>query len=282
MAAMKSLATIARSRLSVGARRRCLARAPQPIFSARWLSAGGAVTPLPCRLVIFDKDGTLLDDNATWAPLIEEGGEALAGTVSGGKERIYELLGYDVKRKTFIPDSSFMTATNWEIYEHFKEQESPEAAAAYTAWLDSIDISRMQGVPVVPLPDLFGPLRDAGIQTAVLTSDDRRFTEKFLHDEKAFDMVGTIVCGNDGLEPKPSAQPVLEICQRLGVEPAAAVMVGDSGRDIGCGLNAKLGSAIGVETGTYTKNLLMDAGAHAVVPTVGQVLAAVQQRHGVE
>merc|ERR1712039_34082 len=82
--------------------------------------------------------------------------------------------------------------------------------------------------------------------------------------------------------PKPSGEPFLEICKRLDVRPEEAVMVGDSAaRDIGTGLAAGAGSAIGVTSGTSSAEKLWAGGAHDVIPTVANILAAVGKRHTV-
>jgi D-glycero-D-manno-heptose 1,7-bisphosphate phosphatase len=48
---------------------------------------------------------------------------------------------------------------------------------------------------------------------------------------------------------KPEPGLVLRACRRLGIEPAASAMVGDSARDIECALRAGCGAAVLVRTG---------------------------------
>jgi phosphoglycolate phosphatase-like HAD superfamily hydrolase len=59
-----------------------------------------------------------------------------------------------------------------------------------------------------------------------------------------------------------------------GVLPEAAAIVGDSSRDVGCGLAADLGTVIGVTTGLQSEAELMAAGADMVLADVTQCLAA--------
>lgn len=48
---------------------------------------------------------------------------------------------------------------------------------------------------------------------------------------------------------KPEPGLVLRACRRLGIEPAASAMVGDSARDIECALRAGCGATVLVRTG---------------------------------
>jgi D-glycero-D-manno-heptose 1,7-bisphosphate phosphatase len=48
---------------------------------------------------------------------------------------------------------------------------------------------------------------------------------------------------------KPRPGLIQEACCRHGIDPTAAVMVGDSVRDIECGWNARVGAAVLVRTG---------------------------------
>lgn len=231
----------------------------------------------PCKLVIFDKDGTLLDDAATWVPPMLTLAEKLSPLISGGATRVLELLGLDAASGTFTSESMFMTATNAEVFEYLAQEANEATATAYADFLR--EMPPPEGVPIVPLQELFRELRGAGIQVAVLTSDNRRFANDFLERQGVLDLVSTMVCGDDGLPPKPSHEPVLAICKRIGVQPEEAAMVGDSAsRDIGCGLAANLGSVIGVVSGISTEEELLNAGAHAVVPSVAEVHEALRQR----
>lgn len=231
----------------------------------------------PCRLAIFDKDGTL--DIASWAPFVLSLAEKLAPFVSGGAKRVCELLGFETNSGTFTRDSMLMIAT-WDEIKEYLVKETSEAVG--TAYADAVrDIPLPVGAPAVPLDEFFGELRAAGVRVAILTSDNRQFTMNFLEHHGASNYVSTMVCGDDGLPPKPSGVPVLAICERLQTDPKETAMIGDSaGRDIGCALAAQVGSAIGVTSGVSTKEDLLSAGAHVVVATVAEVREVLLQRHG--
>ncbi|MEO2267869.1 HAD-IA family hydrolase [Pseudoalteromonas pernae] len=66
---------------------------------------------------------------------------------------------------------------------------------------------------------------------AVVTNKARRFTVELLEKMNLSAHFQVLVCGDDGAK-KPSAEPILNACQQLGVEPSKCLMVGDSKSDI--------------------------------------------------
>ena len=81
---------------------------------------------------------------------------------------------------------------------------------------------------------------------AVLTSDDRACTQRFL--DQANVHVDALLCGDDGRGSKPSADPLLAIAADLKVDPWELIMVGDSAHDLNSA--AAAGSyGVGVLTG---------------------------------
>lgn len=75
-----------------------------------------------------------------------------------------------------------------------------------------------------------------GVKTALLTRNSSASVKTVLgrHGMK-FDCV---VSRDDAMEPKPSPEPVLHICAKLGVAPGEALMVGDFLYDVQCGQDA--------------------------------------------
>lgn len=74
-------------------------------------------------------------------------------------------------------------------------------------------------------------LREAGLQLACLTNKPVSFAKPLLQ-AKGLDAFFTHVFGGDSFErKKPDPLPLLKTCEALGVEPAQALMVGDSSND---------------------------------------------------
>ena len=74
-------------------------------------------------------------------------------------------------------------------------------------------------------------LRDAGLQLACLTNKPLSFAKPLLQ-AKGLDSFFTHVFGGDSFErKKPDPVPLFKTCEALGVNPAQALMVGDSSND---------------------------------------------------
>ncbi len=88
-------------------------------------------------------------------------------------------------------------------------------------------------VKLVPgVPDTLQALRNRGLRLAVVSSKIRHTVEKGLNLFRLATFFDVVIGLEDCPAHKPDPGPLLEALHRLGVEPASAVMVGDSLADI--------------------------------------------------
>lgn len=81
-----------------------------------------------------------------------------------------------------------------------------------------------------------------------------------------------IIIGLDDVEhPKPHPEPVLKALARMHVEPCNAVMIGDVPNDILAGRAAGT-MTIGVASDQKARSELLDAGAHAVIADLQELI----------
>ena len=122
---------------------------------------------------------------------------------------------------------------------------------------------------------LFESLHRHGVKVAICTADNRKPTEQFLASMKLDMYVDTMVCGDDdGAVPKPAPDNAHRICTQLGIDPAEAIVVGDTIADLGMGRSASLGATIGVLSGVGDVQDL-DHTADHMIDHVGQLLPLV-------
>ena len=69
---------------------------------------------------------------------------------------------------------------------------------------------------------------------AVMSSRINEGIQQYLDLTGTHDYFGTVVGYEDSEHHKPHAEPLLVACERLGVEPSAAVYVGDAASDMAC------------------------------------------------
>ena len=204
------------------------------------------------RLIIFDKDGTLIDNNKLFSPVVEEMIKKLSKKKEE-KEKLAKFIGYDLKKRSLIPEG-FIASQPLEVSvkKISKKLKIPEEEVRKS--FPSLKFNKETVVSYVDLEDLFITLKDEGIKIAINTSDRRKNTErciKILGIGKYLDMV---VCGDDGLKTKPSPDTILYICDKLGVSPYETFMVGDTQADIDAGLKAKCGGVFLVrQDGKFNK-----------------------------
>ena len=227
-------------------------------------SDGPGLSPLleGMDLVVFDKDGTLIDFHAMWGGWALELGRRLDGAtrrpVAGD---VFAAIGFDPTSGRVRAGAPLAVATMAELGEVVAaviRRWCPGIAAARraveSAWFQPDAVAT--AVPTTDLQVLFGRLRNGGRRIAVATTDDRAPTEATLRGLAIREHVSAMACGDDGVGVKPDPAMVLAICASLGVQPGAMAVVGDTPADMAMGRSAGAGRVIGVLTGVGTSGEL--------------------------
>ncbi|MGV3618334.1 MAG: HAD family hydrolase [Fimbriimonas sp.] len=79
---------------------------------------------------------------------------------------------------------------------------------------------------------------DRGLRTALVTSKTTPELDDFMTRFPGAPWVDVTVCASDVERPKPDPQSAARACERLGVQPHRAVMIGDSVYDLRCARGA--------------------------------------------
>jgi phosphoglycolate phosphatase-like HAD superfamily hydrolase len=206
-------------------------------------------------LLVFDKDGTLIEFHAMWGGWVEalaERLEAATGLVLG--EGLFELLGVDRSTGQVHAHGLLAATPMSRIREAVVAYVAaagapPEAAVAAVSrsWFGPDPVGLAQ--PVTDLPALLRRLRRRVGTFAVATSDDRDPTERTLAALGIDSEFAALACADDGHPGKPAPDPVLVLCRLLGVDPARTAVVGDSPADLQMGRAASVARTIGVLSG---------------------------------
>src|ERR1700676_2090883 len=125
------------------------------------------------RGVLFDKDGTLIDFFATWAPAYEQAAHETAQGDAVLAEKLLALGGRDPLTKRFRPDSPLAAGTNAEIGRLWAETAGHADHGALTSKLDKFfrEHAVANARPVTDLVNLFGRLRSHGLRLGLATMD---------------------------------------------------------------------------------------------------------------
>ena len=207
------------------------------------------------ELIVFDKDGTLIDFHAMWGGWVR----TLAGDLSRstGLEAsgvLFDLLGVD-RATGLVHSHGLLAATPMARIREVVVGavasiglgDAKAEAAVAAAWRapDPVELAH----PLTDLPALFDALEARGITSTIATSDNREPTERTLAALGIADRVAGLVCADDGLLVKPAADGVLHLCAAVGITPDRTAVVGDSPVDLAMGRAAGVRRMIGVLTG---------------------------------
>jgi phosphoglycolate phosphatase len=233
------------------------------------------------ELVVFDKDGTLIDFRAMWADWADELGRRLEGAtrrpVAGD---VFAAIGFDPTNgrvQSGKPLAIMTMAQIREVVTAVIRRWCPSVAAARRAvdeaWFVPDPVTR--AVPVTDLAALFSALHHAGKTIALATTDDRTPTEATLRAFGVRQYVAALACGDDNVGVKPDPRMLLAICEAVQIAPARTAVIGDTVADLTMARAAGAGLAIAVLTGADRADRLGPL-ADLVLPSVDHLLAGVQ------
>jgi phosphoglycolate phosphatase len=239
------------------------------------------------RLVILDKDGTLVAFAAMWHTWFARLMDGVAQRVPFSLEfrvGLAATLGYEVDDGAWDPEGPLTIGSTGEVTLLLASQVYRYLGKTWTEALDIVqeayeatDELLADGALAEPIGDVRAVLRRikaAGIMIAVATTDRRGPTEATFKRLGIEGLIDATACGNDGIPLKPAPDMALEVCRRLNVAPGEAIMIGDTVADLEMARRAGLGLAVGVTCGANRAEtlapladaLIRDLEAIVVVP----------------
>jgi HAD superfamily hydrolase (TIGR01509 family) len=199
--------------------------------------------------VIFDCDGTLVDSEPlserAWAlALARHGYELAPDDLAGAQGLPFPDVHARLARRTPLPDLEAF----WREY-----------AAELLPLLDS---------ELEPFDDAIATaceLHDRGVPLAVASSSRRERLDRTLARAGLDGLFAVSVAGDEIARGKPAPDMFLEAAARLGVEPAACIVIEDSAPGVAAGLAAGM-TTVGILRDGTDPGALADA--HRVLRTL--------------
>jgi HAD superfamily hydrolase (TIGR01509 family) len=236
-------------------------------------------------LVIFDKDGTLIDFDYAWGRQTVAGVERLVTALEAGdtlRRDLYRSLGYDPQAGctdgagplATAPMEKLYTIAAAVLYQHGFGWDEAEAHVEnlLKAEMAAIPLSELVR-PAADVKTLLSELRAADVRVAVVTTDDRSPTQQTLALLGIENQVDFLACGDDQIRLKPAPDAVLTACAHLGVEPAHTLVVGDTVTDMLMAERARSGCRAAVLTGAGDRDSLA-AHADVVLNSIAEISVA--------
>lgn len=211
--------------------------------------------------VLIDLDGTLMDTapDLAWAANRTRGDFGLpdlplariaAFVGKGADVLIHRALTDDLEGRVELP---VLEQARTCFYRHYHAVNGAETVV-------------FEGVA-----EALRQLREAGLQLACVTNKPREFTIPLLERVGLAQHFAVVVAGDDVRATKPDPALLLTACDRLGVAPPAALMIGDSINDVLAARAAGMGTVLvqtGYNEGVPAATLRGEPGVEAVVPTL--------------
>jgi phosphoglycolate phosphatase-like HAD superfamily hydrolase len=227
-------------------------------------------------LVVFDKDGTIIEFGSMWSGWAVGLAGALRAEIGRPVDGpLFEMLGYDAATGSVLPGGGLAATPMARLRERTRDvlveagvrgADADRALAATWHAPDPAGLAR----PLADLSSLFARLRESGRLVALATSDDRAPTERTLEALGLADSIDGLVCADDGIPVKPAPDMVLRLCADLGVDPGRTAVVGDSPADLRMGRAAGVALVVGVLTGVGARSDL-EPEADVVIGSVAGV-----------
>ncbi|MDJ0519643.1 MAG: HAD family hydrolase [Trichodesmium sp. MO_231.B1] len=217
------------------------------------------------QAIIFDKDGTLEDSQEFLRNLGQKRARLIDAKIPGIGEPLLMAFGIDGNN---INSTGLMAVGS--------RRENEIAAAAYIAetgrgWLESLTIVKeafAEADQILPKStpgylftgslEVLRYLSQAGIKLGILSADNTTAVQNFVRYYQLNDYIQLEMGVNDS-PSKPDPELFLQACQKLGVKPVTALMVGDSPTDIEMGRKAGAAGCIGICWGKPEANHLQAA-----------------------
>jgi phosphoglycolate phosphatase len=217
------------------------------------------IPPESLKAVLFDKDGTLIDFERTWAPVIRQTARIAARDDAALARRLLEACGVEPGSGRTRADSLFAAGNSAEIAAAMVALGSIWTPAALTVELDRLFAEAGAGaVGLTDLPLLFSRLKGAGLAIGIASSDAAAGIRETMRALGVDGEVDFIAGYDSGHGHKPDPGMALAFCHRAGCLPGQMMMVGDNRHDLAMGRAAGAGAVVGVLSGTGTPETLGD------------------------
>ena len=211
-----------------------------------------------CQAVIFDLDGTLLD---TLTDIADAANRALIRSGFPPHDR--------QAYRWFIGDGSAVLMTR-ALPETQRSAETVQSCL--TSFIDDYNRNWHQATqPYAGMHDLLEKLHNRDIHFAVVTNKPHRFAVSMMAHYFGHSPFDPILGQQEGIPRKPDPAQALAAAEKMGVQPAACIFLGDSAVDMKTARNAGM-QPVGAGWGFRPDDELWNSGAMAVVHHPAELL----------
>lgn len=236
-----------------------------------------------CDLVIFDMDGTLVDEVTRFRSLATARARALRELVGEDAVALWSRAsGVDVDAGEIDMDGPlaraprredlavattalYLSGYRWREAKRLAEQAYKMADEIQTS---TYDVSLLPGVE-----DTLRHMRGTGLRLAIATNGGCVGAVEIMRGIGVYELFDAIVGADDVKNAKPAPDMVLLACERCGCRPSVAVYVGDQPEDMMAGRRAAVKAVIAVRS-RFVPAAEIEGLSDAVINSVGDIHAS--------
>lgn len=267
-------------------------------FHDRGGAGGSAKAPLPvdnlltaphlllyrCRMnilgIVFDKDGTLVDFDATWGRAAHRVIAAMSRDDRRAYERLSEAMHFVSEERRFLPTSPMIAGSTADYAGLWAEILGREDG---TALIEEIDrrfgVETLESLTAIGEPAaVFAALRGLGLRLGIATNDAERSARAQCETLGLTPHLDFIAGYDSGYGAKPAPGMIHAFVREIGCSPGQVALVGDSLHDLEAA-RAAGAVAIAVLSGP-ARRAVLDPHADHVIGSIADLPALVVRLNG--
>ena len=203
-----------------------------------------------CELIVFDKDGTIVDFKSVWLNMAAARAQWIADHLSSNSAELFSWRNRLLRAAGVEPESGDISLHGPIVNLSFESQSYCLACLIHTlqpdkfSWEQALNLTNASiewalhhndpaalAEPIEGAFEFIQQLSTTNVKLALITSDSSENAKRTLQRFQVLDLF-SVVEGSDMIPAKPSPRALLRVCKRAGVDPSRTVMIGDAPNDV--------------------------------------------------
>lgn len=233
-----------------------------------------------CELIVFDKDGTVVDFNSVWLNMAAARAQWLADHLSKNSGELFSWRNRLLKASGIDPESGSISLHGPIVNLSFESQSYCLATLIHTlhpegiSWQEALNLTNKSiewalhhndpaslAEPLEGAFEFIKELAKTNVKLAMITSDSTENAQRTLERFEVLKYFCAVE-GSDITPSKPSPRALLRVCKKAGVDPSRTIVIGDAPNDVRMAREANI-QVICIE-GLAKANEISEMGAHPI------------------